>query len=47
MVGWDGGLAIHAVPKGAICGGTGEGLCFKGTRIVFLLATMKLPITTW
>lgn len=42
----DGGLVVRAAPKDAICGGTGEGLCFKGNGFGVLPPTMKLPTTT-
>jgi hypothetical protein len=44
----DGGLAVVAGPKPAVCGGTDTGSRFIGcSSFGFLPSAMKLPTTTW
>jgi hypothetical protein len=43
----DGGLAVLAGPKPAVCGGTDAGSCFGCSSFGFLPSVMKLPTTTW
>ena len=42
----DGGLAVEAAPKPAVCGGTDVGSRFGCSSFGFLPSAMKLPTTT-
>jgi hypothetical protein len=43
----DGGLAVLAGSKPAVCGGTDTGSRFGCSSFGFLPSAMKLPTTTW